>query len=76
MENLDAKSWTPPHGVKLPESLMLRGGEVAQALGISRALAYRWMAMGILPTVKVRSAVRVPRAALLAWIEKNTRQAA
>ncbi len=56
------------------QSLLLRGPEVADILGCSRALAYRWMATGILPTVRVPGArsVRVPRAALINWIEQNT----
>jgi excisionase family DNA binding protein len=55
-------------------ALLLRGIEVAQELGISRALAYRWMKNGTLPVVRVpgSKAVRVPRGALLAWIETNT----
>jgi excisionase family DNA binding protein len=58
-------------------SLLLRGPEVARELGISRALAYRWMAAGILPTVRISGskAIRVPRGALIAWIENNTKQA-
>lgn len=55
-------------------SLLLKGYEVAELLNISRALAYRWMTNGILPTVRVPGArsVRVPREALLRWIEANT----
>ena len=56
--------------------LLLRGPEVAEELGISRALAYRWMASGILPTVRVARAVRVPREALLAWIASQTKSGA
>jgi excisionase family DNA binding protein len=58
------------------EPLLLRGGEVAEVLGCSRALAYRWMQNGVIPTVRVPGSrsVRVPKAALLAWIEKNTKQ--
>lgn len=52
--------------------LLLRGGEVADALGISRALAYRWMSNGVLPTVRVSRSVRVPHDGLLAWIARNT----
>lgn len=52
--------------------LLLRGIEVADALGISRALAYRWMKNGTLPTVRVARAVRVPREALLDWIKRKT----
>jgi excisionase family DNA binding protein len=58
--------------------LLLRGGEVARELGISRALAFRWMQNGTLPVVRVPGArtVRVPRAALMAWIERRTQQVA
>ena len=52
--------------------LLLRGVEVAEALGISRALAYRWMASGILPTVRISRSIRVPREELLRWIAANT----
>ena len=57
--------------------LLLRGTEVAAALGISRALAYRWMQDGTLPTLRAPSGrvVRVPQAALEAWIETHTRRA-
>jgi excisionase family DNA binding protein len=56
--------------------LLLRGPEVAETLGISRALAYRWMQNGILPTVRVSRSVRVPHAGLLDWIARNTNAAA
>ena len=52
--------------------LLMRGPEVAAALGISRALAYRWMQTGVLPTVRVSRSVRVPHDGLLQWIERNT----
>jgi excisionase family DNA binding protein len=56
------------------DKLLLRGQEVAEALNISRALAYRWMAAGILPVVRVPGgrSIRVPQQALLKWIETNT----
>lgn len=54
--------------------LLLRGGEVARLLGISRALAFRWMQQGVLPTVRHSKTVRVPSSALLEWIEDNTRK--
>lgn len=38
--------------------LLLRGPEVAELLGISKALAYRWMRAGILPVVRVSGSVR------------------
>lgn len=56
------------------EKLLLRGKEVADALNISRALAYRWMAAGILTVVRVPGgrSIRVPQQALLRWIDINT----
>jgi excisionase family DNA binding protein len=58
------------------ERLLLRGGEVARMLGISRALAFQWMQKGILPTIRVPGGrtVRVPRSGLLEFIEEQTRQ--
>ena len=58
-------------------TLLMRGAEVAQELRISRALAYKWMAEGKLPVVRVAGSrsIRVPRAALMRWIEQQTQQA-
>jgi excisionase family DNA binding protein len=53
-------------------TLLLRGPEVAVALGISRALAYRWMADGTLPVVRIGRSVRVPHAALVEWVRART----
>ncbi|MCZ2074617.1 MAG: helix-turn-helix domain-containing protein [Bryobacterales bacterium] len=55
---------------------LLRGREVAEVLNVSRALAYRWMQSGVLPVIRVPGGrtVRVPRSALLAWIERQTVQ--
>lgn len=61
------------------QPLLLRGGEVAALLGISRALAFRWMQQGILPTVRVPGCskiVRVPAADLHKWIKNNTEKPA
>lgn len=52
--------------------LLLRGREVAEVLGISRALAYRWMLDGTLPVVRVNRAVLVPFRALQTWIAGRT----
>ena len=56
--------------------LLLRPTEVAEQLGISRALAYKWIKDGILPTIRRGKAVRVPRGALLKWIEEETQNGA
>lgn len=57
-------------------SLLMTGSEVAKELKISRALAYRWMQQGLLPTVRVPGGrtVRVPRHALLDWVRSQTHQ--
>lgn len=55
--------------------LLLRVGEAARLLSISRSQAYALCAGGLLPSVKIGSAVRVPRAALLAWVEQQQRGA-
>lgn len=56
------------------DRLLLRGGEVAQLIGCSRALAYRLMQKGVLPVVRLPGGktVRVPRGALEEWIRNNT----
>ncbi|MGA2144413.1 MAG: helix-turn-helix domain-containing protein [Bryobacteraceae bacterium] len=56
------------------EALLLRAPEVARLLGISRALAYRWMSSEVLPVVRVAGSrmLRTPRAALLKWIAERT----
>ena len=56
------------------DRLLLRGPEVAQITGMSRALAYRMMQNGVLPVVRipVGRSVRVPREALVEWIRANT----
>lgn len=53
--------------------LLLTAEQVAQALNISIASAYRWMQNGTLPVVRARGcrSVRVPVAALQKWIESN-----
>jgi len=59
----------------LNQRLLLRGGEVADLIGCSRAMAYRLMQRGVIPSVRVPGgkAVRVPREALEKWIRDNTR---
>lgn len=54
------------------EPLLLRPGEVARALGMGRSKVYEMAQTGELPVVKIGTAVRIPRLALLAWIELHT----
>ena len=57
------------------DRLLLRGAEVAAMIGCSRALAYRLMQRGVLPTVRMPGGrtVRVPSDGLREWIKRNTR---
>src|SRR4051794_32526063 len=63
--------------LKDKQQLLLTGQDVAVALGISRSLAYQWMATGVLPIVKVQGSrsVRVSKVDLLKWITSNTYRA-
>jgi excisionase family DNA binding protein len=54
-------------------SVRLRIPEVAKELGIARSNAYALARQGLLPTVHIGKAVRVPRRALLDWIEERAR---
>lgn len=54
------------------ESILLRGEEVADLLGVSRAKAYRLMQNREIPVVTFGKAVRSPRADLLALIRSRT----
>jgi predicted DNA-binding transcriptional regulator AlpA len=70
------------------EPLLLRGTEVAELIGCSRAMAYRLMQNGVIPVVRVPGVktadgkklasrtVRVPAEALREWIKANTTQVA
>ncbi len=51
---------------------LLRVTEAAAVLGIGRTKCYELVASGRLPVVRIDGAVRVPRAALMAWIAENT----
>jgi excisionase family DNA binding protein len=57
-----------------PSDRLLRGGEVAEVIGCSRAMAYRLMQRGTIPVVRIPGGktVRVPQGALAEWIRKNT----
>jgi excisionase family DNA binding protein len=58
------------------EQILLRGGEVAELLGISRAKAYRLMQHREIPVVTFGKSIRVPREALLEFLRARTQQPA
>lgn len=52
--------------------LLLTVSEVAAELQIARGKAYELVRSGTLPSVKLGRSVRVPRKALLDWIDQKT----
>lgn len=53
-------------------SLLLEADEVGRILAIGRTKTYQLIAHGELPVVRIGRCVRVPLAALTAWIDSNT----
>jgi excisionase family DNA binding protein len=60
------------YNVSDSKARLLRAKEVSALTGLSPAMAYKLMAAQVLPTVRMGRSVRVPLAALEAWIEANT----
>lgn len=60
----------------MTEQLLVRADEAARMLGVCRSKAYAMLASGELPAVRIGRSVRVPVAALRAWVEKQTSAAA
>ena len=56
----------------VPEKLLLRVSEVAEALGISRSHCYELIQAGKLPTIRLGASVRIPRAWLTRFVEEET----
>ncbi len=55
---------------------LLRIAEVAAVLGVSRSKAYQLAQAGDIPTIRMGASVRVPSAALAAWVESRTQKPA
>ncbi len=55
------------------ERLLLKVTEACDETGASRSKAYELVANGEWPSVRLGRAVRIPRAGLLAWIERVQR---
>lgn len=78
---LDASlpKWIPTHGGPVlaherstaDRPLLLRLNEAAQALGIGRSTVYELIQAGELPVIHIGRAVRIPSAALAAWVERK-----
>lgn len=54
------------------EQVLLKVEQAAAQLGLGRSQVYRMVADGLLPTVRMGRAVRIPAAALRAWVEQHT----
>jgi excisionase family DNA binding protein len=53
---------------------LLRAEEVAQLLGVGRSKVFEMIRSRELPMIRMGRSVRVPRTALLAWIEQSTQR--
>ena len=51
---------------------VLNANQLAAALGISRAGAYRLLNTGRFPTLRIGKRLLVPKDKLIDWIEQNT----
>lgn len=54
------------------EPMLLTVAQVASLMQIARSRAYELVAQGVIPSVRVGRSVRVPRAALVAWVASST----
>jgi excisionase family DNA binding protein len=71
------KSVLKDHAVRPPdEVILLQATEVARMLGLGRSKVYEMTQRGQLPVVRIGTAVRIPKKALLEWIDQNTLRAA
>jgi excisionase family DNA binding protein len=60
---------------EVTENVMLTLPEVAKVLRVNKDTAYRLAAQGEIPSVKLGKSVRVPRAALMDYIDQKAREA-
>ena len=58
------------------KKLLLKPGEVGDALGVCRSTAYDLIAKGVIPSIRIGGTVRVPAAALREWIDQRMREQA
>jgi excisionase family DNA binding protein len=58
------------------EVILLKSAEAARLLGLGRSKVYEMTRDGTLPVVRIGTAVRIPKRALMEWIEVHTSKAA
>ena len=49
----------------------LRPSDLAPLLGVSASRIYQMLAAGVLPSVRIAGAIRIPRAAWKQWLESQ-----
>ena len=54
------------------EPILMTPEEVSDSLRVSRSRVYLWIATGVLPSCTLGKSRRVPRQALLDWLEKQS----
>lgn len=59
----------------MPTPSLMRPGELAAELGLSRERVYALIRSGELPATRVGGALRIPRAAWEAWLESRSEAA-
>jgi excisionase family DNA binding protein len=57
------------------ETVLLRVPEAAKMLGLGRSKAYEMAKLGVLPIVRIGTAIRVPCEALFEWVQARTQHA-
>ena len=60
----------------MAEQLLYRPTEAAEVIGVSRARCYELIAAGVIPSIRIGTSIRVPRVALIEWIERQMRERA
>ena len=58
----------------MTDRLLLRPSEAGEAIGVSRSKAYKLIAAGKIPSVKVAAAFLVPVDGLKAWINRQVKE--
>jgi excisionase family DNA binding protein len=53
------------------QKLLLRPVEVAERIGVARSRAYELIHAGVIPSIRIGASIRVPVAALKAWIDQQ-----
>jgi excisionase family DNA binding protein len=57
----------------MSEKILLRVEEAASLLSIGRTRAYELVRLGVIPSIRLGRCVRIPREALVRWIEAELR---